>query len=89
MKILAKKIVEDEQIKTQTLQEHTNWVMEEALKLIDDKSLSKVSIISGWKKEKILDLIFLAVIFMILEKLLLNFKILLIMELIHIILYIV
>ncbi|XPV68669.1 MAG: CRISPR-associated helicase Cas3' [Halarcobacter sp.] len=63
MKILAKKIVEDEQIKTQTLQEHTNWVMEEALKLIDDKSLSKVSIISGWKKEKILDLIFFSCYF--------------------------
>ena len=63
MKILAKKIVEDEQIKTQTLQEHTNWVMEEALKLIDDKSLSKVSIISGWKEEKILDLIFFSCYF--------------------------
>ncbi|ADG94443.1 CRISPR-associated helicase Cas3 [Arcobacter nitrofigilis DSM 7299] len=63
MKILAKKIVEDEQIKTQTLQEHTNWVMEEALKLIDDKSLSKVSIVSGWKKEKILDLIFFSCYF--------------------------
>ncbi|WP_321312975.1 CRISPR-associated helicase Cas3' [Halarcobacter sp.] len=63
MEILAKKIVEDEQIKTQTLGEHTKWVIDEALKLIDDKSLTKVSIISGWEEEKILDLIFFSCYF--------------------------
>lgn len=63
MEILAKKIIEDEQIKTQTLQEHTSWVTEEALKLIDDKSLSKISMISGWEEEKILDLIFFSCYF--------------------------
>jgi CRISPR-associated endonuclease/helicase Cas3 len=63
VEILAKKIIEDEQIKTQTLQEHTSWVTEEALKLIDDKSLSKISMISGWEEEKILDLIFFSCYF--------------------------
>ncbi len=63
MEILAKKIVENEQIKTQTLQEHTSWVTEEALKLIDDKSLLKISMISGWEEEKILDLIFFSCYF--------------------------
>jgi len=63
VEILAKKIVENEQIKTQTLQEHTSWVTEEALKLIDDKSLLKISMISGWEEEKILDLIFFSCYF--------------------------
>jgi len=59
MDIWAKKL-ED---KYQTLEEHTLWVIEEALKQIDDKTLQKVSNISGWSTEKIKDLIFFSAYF--------------------------
>jgi CRISPR-associated endonuclease/helicase Cas3 len=61
--ILAKKLEIDGKIKYQSLQEHTVWVINEALKLTDDKSLSKVSSISGFSKEKIIDLIFFSAYF--------------------------
>ena len=59
MKILAKKL----DGKYQTLEEHTQWVIEEALKQIDDKTLQKVADISGWSKDKIKDLIFFSAYF--------------------------
>jgi len=59
MEILAKK----QEDKYQTLQEHTLWVVEEALKQIDDKTLQKVAHISGWSAEKIKDLIFFSAYF--------------------------
>ena len=60
--IKAKKI-ENNSIKFQSLQEHTNWVIEESLGLIDDYSLEKISKISNWKVEKIKDLIFFSAYF--------------------------
>ena len=64
MKIVAKKIEKDNQVlATQSLETHTNWVIEEALKLIDDNSLNKVSKVSGFSKNKILDLIFFTAYF--------------------------
>ena len=64
MEIIAKKIEKDgELIATQNLELHTAWVIEEALKLIDSNSLDRVSKISGWKKEKIRDLIFFSTYF--------------------------
>lgn len=64
MELLAKKIEKDGQvIATQTLQLHTAWVIEEALKLVDDNSLAKVSKISGWQTDKIKDLIFFSAYF--------------------------
>ena len=49
MELLAKKIEKDGKvIATQTLQLHTAWVIEEALKFVDDNSLAKVSKIGGW-----------------------------------------
>jgi CRISPR-associated endonuclease/helicase Cas3 len=64
MELLAKKIEKDGHVlATQTLQLHTAWVIEEALKLIDDASLEKVSKISGFEKEKIRDLIFFSAYF--------------------------
>ena len=44
MEILAKKLIIDDKIITQTLEKHTNWVIEEAIKLIDEKSLKKIAI---------------------------------------------
>jgi CRISPR-associated endonuclease/helicase Cas3 len=64
MEILAKTIKKDEiVIATQTLQIHTDWVVEEALNLIDDNAIGRVSNISGWSKEKIRDLIFFSAYF--------------------------
>ncbi len=64
MEIIAKKIEKDgELIATQNLELHTAWVIEEALKLIDSNSLDIVSKISGWKKEKIRELIFFSTYF--------------------------
>jgi len=64
MELLAKKIEKDGQVlETQTLQLHTAWVIEEALKLIDDSSLERVSKVTGWNQEKIRDLIFFSVYF--------------------------
>ena len=64
MELLAKKIEKDGQvIATQTLQLHTAWVIEEALKLVDDNSLAKVSKISGFKTDKIRDLVFFSAYF--------------------------
>ncbi len=59
MDIWAKKL-ED---KYQTLEEHTLWVCDEALKQIDDKTLQKVANISGWSTEEIKDLIFFSAYF--------------------------
>ena len=64
MEIVAKKIEKDGQIiATQNLQLHTAWVIEEALNLIDDNSVDKVSKISGFDKSKIIDLIFFSAYF--------------------------
>lgn len=64
MELLAKKIEKDGQvIATQSLELHTAWVIEEALKLVDDNSLEKVSKISGFSKDKIIDLIFFCAYF--------------------------
>ena len=64
MELLAKKIEKDDQVlATQSLELHTAWVIEEALKLIDDSSLNRVSNISGFEKEKIRDLIFFSAYF--------------------------
>ena len=60
MEILAKK---KEKESKQTLQLHTAWVIEEALKLIDDSSLDRVSKISGFNREEIRDLIFFSAYF--------------------------
>ncbi|MFA5427083.1 MAG: CRISPR-associated helicase Cas3' [Sulfurimonas sp.] len=59
MDIWAKKLDD----KYQTLEEHTLWVCDEALKQIDDKTLQKVANISGWSTEKIKDLIFFSAYF--------------------------
>jgi CRISPR-associated endonuclease/helicase Cas3 len=64
MELFAKKIEKDGQVlATQSLELHTAWVVEEALKLIDDSSLDRVSNISGFGKEKIRDLIFFSAYF--------------------------
>ena len=64
MKILAKKIEKDEKIiATQDLQTHTDWVIKEALELIDDSSVDRVSKISGFDRDKIIDLIFFSAYF--------------------------
>ncbi|RBQ25784.1 CRISPR-associated helicase Cas3' [Arcobacter sp. CECT 9188] len=59
MEIWAKKLDD----KYQSLEEHTLWVVEEALKQIDDKTIQKVANISGWSIEKIKDLIFFSAYF--------------------------
>jgi len=61
MKILAKKI--EEPLKFQTLSEHTNFVIDEAMRLIDSSSIDRVSKISGFDREKIEDLIFFSAYF--------------------------
>ena len=61
MKILAKKI--DDPLKFQTLSEHTDFVIDEAMRLIDNSSIDRVSKISGFDKEKIEDLIFFSAYF--------------------------
>lgn len=67
MKILAKKMaLENGAFKTQNLSEHTKQVIEEALKLIDEKSLEKITKNTksiNWPKDKIKDLIFFACYF--------------------------
>ena len=64
MEIIAKKIEKDGQVVAiQTLEIHTDWVIEEALKLIDENSLKVVSKISGWQESKIRDLIFFSAYF--------------------------
>jgi CRISPR-associated endonuclease/helicase Cas3 len=57
--ILAKK----DDKKVQSLQEHTEWVIEEALKLMDENTLEKVSKLIGWDKNKLKDLIFFSAYF--------------------------
>lgn len=59
MEIWAKRLDD----KCQTLEEHTLWVVEEALKQIDDKTLQKVANISAWSTKKIKDLIFFSAYF--------------------------
>jgi CRISPR-associated endonuclease/helicase Cas3 len=63
MQILAKKKEKDGKVATQTLKEHTVWVIEEAMKLIDDSSIERVAKISGFEQEWIRDLIFFAAYF--------------------------
>lgn len=64
MELLAKKIEKDGRvIATQNLQLHTEWVIEWALELIDENSLEKVSKISGFEKDWIVDLIFFSAYF--------------------------
>jgi len=64
MEILAKKKEKESKVVAiQTLQLHTAWVIEEALKLIDDSSLDRVSKISGFNREEIRDLIFFSAYF--------------------------
>ena len=64
MEILAKKLkINENKFVTQSLQKHTEWVIEEALKLIDDKSLDKVAKYSGFEKTKIIDLVFFSAYF--------------------------
>jgi CRISPR-associated endonuclease/helicase Cas3 len=59
MPVYAKK----ENGRYQTLEEHTQWVIEEALKQIDSKTLYKVSLLTGWSENKIRDLIFFSAFF--------------------------
>ncbi len=64
MEIIAKRLTLDEvTCKTQTLKEHTDWVIKEAINLIEDNSLEKVAQISGYSKNKIIDLIFFSAYF--------------------------
>ncbi len=64
MELLAKTIKKDGQVVLrQNLALHTAWVIEEALTLIDDYSLNKVSNISGREKSWIRDLIFFSAYF--------------------------
>jgi len=64
VEILAKKKeLDGEVLSTQSLEEHTLWVVQEALGLIDEKSLATVSKITGWDKTKIFDLIFFSTYF--------------------------
>ena len=59
MEIVAKKSNEQEQ----TLEVHTQWVIEEALNQIDLQILQKVSTCTGWREQKIRDLIFFSAYF--------------------------
>jgi len=59
MEILAKRIDN----KTQTLQEHTQEVLIEAIKLLDKDMLAFISKKTGYNQEKLKDLIFYAVYF--------------------------
>ena len=72
MELLAKKIKESGV--TQSLNMHVSWVTEEALKLIDDSSLAKVSKISGFGENKIRDLIFFSAYFHDMGKATLEFQ---------------
>ena len=64
MEILAKRlIIDDNTTIYQSLKEHTDSVIREALELIDDKSLSLVSKISEFSRDKIIDLIFFSAYF--------------------------
>ncbi len=64
MEVLAKKIeIEGITFKTQTLQEHTEWVIYEAMNLIDFSSLELIALKNGLTKEKIIDLIFFSAYF--------------------------
>jgi len=64
MDILAKKLVKNNKIvATQTLSQHTDWVIEEALKLIDEFSLNKIATITGFEARWIRDLIFFSAYF--------------------------
>lgn len=56
MEIWAKKIKDTGE--KQTLENHTLWVIEESLNLLDDNSLKKVSKISGFSVKQIKDLVF-------------------------------
>lgn len=70
MDIWAKKLDD----KYQTLEEHTLWVIEEALKQVDDKTLKKVANISGWSTYKIKDLVFFSAYFHDLGKATIEFQ---------------
>lgn len=60
MEIWAKRLNNDIY---QTLQEHTQWVIEEALNQVDVITLSKIAHLSGWSEDKIKDLIFFSAYF--------------------------
>ncbi|MDR1511658.1 MAG: CRISPR-associated helicase Cas3' [Endomicrobium sp.] len=59
MEIWAKRLGEQ----YQTLEEHTDWVIEEALKQIDEYTICKISKLTEWDKDKIKDLIFFCAYF--------------------------
>ena len=61
--ILAKKRLEDGVAIYQDLYEHTLWVVQSALELIDKETLDKIASYTGVKKEKIVDLIFFSAYF--------------------------
>ncbi len=61
MAIWAKKLKDTGEL--QSLEEHTLWVVQEAMDLIDDSSVDRVAKISGWSREKIKDLIFFSAYF--------------------------
>lgn len=64
MEVLAKKTAIDGiTFKTQTLQEHTEWVVYEVMNLIDSSSLDLIALKTGFVKEKIIDLIFFGAYF--------------------------
>ena len=60
MEILAKKRRDN---KIQTLQEHTQEVLTEAMKLLDKDMLAFISMKTGYNQEKLKDLIFYAAYF--------------------------
>ena len=70
MDIWAKKLKDTGEL--QSLEEHTLWVVEEAMQLIDDSSLGRVAKISRWSREKIKDLIFFSAYFHYIGKATLN-----------------
>jgi CRISPR-associated endonuclease/helicase Cas3 len=59
MNIWAKRIEEQ----YQTLEEHTNWVIEESLKQADDDIVDKMANLIKWEKHKVIDLIFFCAYF--------------------------
>ncbi len=70
MEVVAKK----SNYKSQTLEEHTQWVVEEALNQIDLPTLHKVSTCTGWSEQKIRDLIFFSAYFHDIGKATLEFQ---------------
>ena len=64
MEIYAKNLLQDDGTSVyQSLSEHTQWVIEEALQLVDDYTLKKISNVTGVDAEWIVDLIFMSAYF--------------------------